>query len=118
MREPANPVEGRSSVTLTDRATYWTLVLALGLAYTSAIRFSANRICHSNSRRVLSDTSRNSHRCSAAGSRRRLHGKKLAVAHWNEAGRKPGIGRHQCDERGHLLNVRRRVIHDQQASRA
>ena len=54
----------------------------------------------------------------AAGSRRRLHGKKLAVANWNEAGRKPGGGRHQCDERGHLLNVRRRVIHDQQASRA
>jgi hypothetical protein len=51
-------------------------------------------------------------------SRRRLHGKKLALAHWNEAGRKFGISRHQRDEGSHLLHVRRRVIHDQQASRA
>ena len=35
---------------------------------------------------------------------------------WNEAGRKPRISRHQCDKRSHLFDVRRRVVHDQQAS--
>ena len=43
-------------------------------------------------------------------SRRRVYGDELAVAHWNEATRKFAIGRHECDERRHLLNMRRRVI--------
>ena len=54
----------------------------------------------------------------AAGSRRRLHCEKLAVAYGYEAARERGIRLHQCDERGHLRRVRRGVVDDQQASRA
>src|SRR5258708_3872064 len=55
---------------------------------------------------------------SAACSRRRLDGKKLTLAHRNKAGREPGVGLYQCDERNHLVHMRGRVIHDQQASRS
>ena len=55
---------------------------------------------------------------SAACSRGRLHGKKLAVAHRNKAGRKQGISVHESDERSKLLDVRNGIVDDQQTSRA
>ena len=48
----------------------------------------------------------------AAVSRQGLHGKKLALAHRNEAGRKLGISHYQGDEGSHLLYVRSRVVHN------
>jgi hypothetical protein len=53
----------------------------------------------------------------AAVSRRRLHGKELAVAH-GRASRKPCIGRHQCDERPSVITWDVALSTNQQASRA
>jgi hypothetical protein len=55
--------------------------------------------------------------CSAAGSSSDLDGEKLPVPYRDETRREIGVGFSECDERGHLLPVRNRVIDHKQTAR-